>query len=105
MEMQNFKDAGASFEQAISLGTKNQNNIYPLTAKCYFKSELYKKALEYAEMAIDSDPKDVESLKIIVGVHKRNKNEMLERIALEKIVAINPQDSESVSRLNTLKSI
>lgn len=105
MDMQNFKDAAASFEQAISLGTKNQNNIYPLTARCFFKSELYKKALEYAEMANDVDPKDIESLKIIVGVHKRNKNEMLERIALEKIVAINPQDSESVSRLNTLKSI
>ncbi len=105
MEMQNFKDASASFEQAISLGTKNQNNIYPLTAKCFFKSELYKKALEYAELAIDVDSKDIESLKVIVGVHRRNKNEMLERIALEKIVAINPQDSESVSRLNTLKSI
>lgn len=103
MEQKNYKDAASSFEEALSHGTPNEKNVEALAAKSNFEAGRFSKAIDHAENATKIDGKDTDSLAIIAKVHKKNKNDTLERIAWEKITALNPDHKEAGERLTELK--
>lgn len=102
-KLKRYKEALASYEQAVQLGIEGIEEVYSNMGVLYSEMRNEKKAQEMFERAIETDSRYIPALFNLAGLHEELGRREAAAELYERILEIDPRHWDSLARLAQLR--